>query len=392
MSFKKTVFFFSFLIFGCSGDSVNDSVDENDPNNVSEPIDGSDPNLEVGLKTYAAEKGKYIGNLMRNGMFDNPQVNNGSTDNILKTEYNALVLGNKMKMSNLLPSRPIDPFAVNINDINTYNIDLFVNYANSHAMRKRGHVMIWYKQIPNWLENEAPSWSAQQVYDFSKSYILALSAYCNDKIDEWDVINEAIVNNGYRTNTWYDVVNTQATNDGSIGFDAYFSNLFKWARQGDPNAALFYNDFNIEPFGTSKNNFMRSLVKRLKQDHNAPIDGVGLQSHFTIDQVSSFFVSKIGQTIDDLAESGFTANITELDIRICEGDNGTLEDQKEAYKNIVATAFSRDNCNTILLWGSSDNDSWIPGHYDGCGQATPHDENFEKKPAYYGIEEALMEL
>lgn len=392
MSFKKTVFFFAFLIFGCSGDSVNDSVDENDPNNVSEPIDGSDPNLEVGLKTYAAEKGKYIGNLMRNGMFDNPQVNNGSTDNILKTEYNALVLGNKMKMSNLLPSRPIDPFAVNINDINTDNIDLFVNYANNHAMRKRGHVMIWYKQIPNWLENEAPSWSAQQVYDFSKSYILALSAYCNDKIDEWDVINEAIVNNGYRTSTWYDVVNTQATNDGSIGFDAYFSNLFKWARQGDPNAALFYNDFNIEPFGTSKNNFMRSLVKRLKQDHNAPIDGVGLQSHFTIDQVSSFFVSKIGQTIDDLAESGFTANITELDIRICEGDSGTLEDQKEAYKNIVATAFSRDNCNTILLWGSSDNDSWIPGHYDGCGQATPHDENFEKKPAYYGIEEALMEL
>ena len=117
-----------------------------------------------------------------------------------------------------------------------------------------------------------------------------------------------------------------------------------------------------------------------------------MQSHFTIDQVSSFFVSKIGQTIDDLAESGFTANITELDIRICEGDSGTLEDQKEAFKNIVSTAFSRDNCNTILLWGSSDNDSWIPGHYDGCGQATPHDENFEKKPAYYGIEEAIIEL
>ena len=50
------------------------------------------------------------------------------------------------------------------------------------------------------------------------------------------------------------------------------------------------------------------------------------------------------------------------------------------------------NCNTILIWGSSDIDSWIPAHFPSCGQATPHDENFEKKPAYFGIEEGLKQL
>jgi endo-1,4-beta-xylanase len=329
---------------------------------------------------------------MRDGMFDNEQVNGGDTDQILKTEYNAIVLGNKMKMANLLRTRPQDPFNIKITEINTENIDKFVAYANKHQMRKRGHVMIWYKQIPSWLEAEAPNWTAQQVYDFSKSYILALSSYSAGKIDEWDVINEAIVNNDFRRDTWYDIVNRQANDEGDIGFQSYFSQLFKWARQGDPNVDLFYNDYNIEPFGTSKNNFMRNLVKELKLNFAAPIDGVGLQGHFKIDQVTPEFVAKMGQTFDDLGNTGFTVNITELDIRICTGDKGTIQAQKEAFKGIVSTAFSRNNCNTILIWGSSDNESWINTHYDGCGQATPHDDTYNKKPAYFGIKEALMEL
>ena len=377
---KITILFFVLLLLGCSKATIDAEIKE------------ETPTAETGLKEYAAAKGKFIGNLMRDGMFDNEQVNGGATDQILKTEYNAIVLGNKMKMANLLRNRPQDPFNIKITDINTENIDKFVAYADRHQMRKRGHVMIWYKQIPSWLEAEAPNWTAQQVYDFSKSYILALSSYSAGKIDEWDVINEAIVNNDFRPNTWYDIVSSQANDEGDIGFQSYFAQLFKWARQGDPNVDLFYNDYNIEPFGTSKNNFMRTLVKELKLNYAAPIDVVGLQGHFKIDQVTPEFIAKMGQTLDDLGNAGFTVNITELDIRICAGDRGNIQAQKEAFKGIVSTAFSRNNCNTILIWGPSDNDSWINTHYDGCGQATPHDGTYNKKPAYFGIKEALMEL
>lgn len=382
MKCKVLVILATLLLISCSKDSADENIIHN------KEID----EITVGLKTYAIEKGKFIGNLMRDGMFDNLQVNNGLTDNLLKTEYNALVLGNKMKMSNLLRTRPQDPFNVKIGDINTANIDKFIAYADKYDMRKRGHVMIWYNQIPSWLKIEAPEWSAQQIYDFSKSYILALSSYCKGKIDEWDVINEAIVNNGFREDTWYKIVNTQANSNGEIGYHNYFAYLFKWARLGDPNVELFYNDYNIEAFGTSKNNFMRTFVKKLKSDYSAPIDGVGLQSHFKINLTTNDFISRVGKTIDDLGESNFIANITELDIRICNGDTQTLEDQKKAYKNIVSTAFSRDNCKTILIWGPSDSDSWINSHFEGCGQATPHDENFNRKPAYFGIQEALMAL
>ena len=337
MKCKVLVILATLILISCSKGSADENILHN-----KEIID-----ISIGLKNYAIEKGKFIGNLMRDGMFDNLQVNNGHTDNLLKTEYNALVLGNKMKMSNLLRTRPQDPFNVKIGDINTANIEKFIAYADKHDMRKRGHVMIWYNQIPSWLKIEAPEWSAQQIYDFSKSYILALSTYCKGKIDEWDVINEAIVNNGFREDTWYKIVNTQANLNGEIGYHNYFAYLIKWARLGDTDVELFYNDYNIEAFGTSKNNFMRTFVKKLKSDYSAPIDGVGLQSHFKINLTTNDFISRIGKTIDDLGESNFIANITELDIRICNGDTQTLEDQKKAYKNIVSTAFSRDNCKTI---------------------------------------------
>ncbi len=376
---KKIYFLLFLFLIACSSEDNGDSYDE--------PI-----TPEIGLKDIAVEKGKFIGNLMRDGFFDNHEIYNGAIDNILKTEYNALVTGNKLKMANILRDRPDDPFNIKISDLNTYNIDRFVDYANKHNMKKRGHVMVWYKQIPNWLEEESVNWSSQQIYSFTESYIRALSKYTVGKIDEWDVLNEAIVFNGYRTNTWYEKVNSEENDNGEIGYLTFFSNLFKWAREENEDVKLFYNDYGIEEFGTPKNNLMRIMVKDLKMQLNTPIDGVGLQSHFKLENMNSSFMENLGNTIDDLGNSGFIANLTELDIRICDGISQGIQEQKDAYKQIVLTAFSKPNCNTILIWGSSDIDSWIPSHFSNCGQATPHDENFEKKPAYFGIKEALQQL
>ena len=117
---KVYILMFLFLI-ACSSENDDDSYDE--------PI-----TLEIGLKDMAIEKGKFIGNLMRDGFFDNHEIYNGAIDNILKTEYNALVTGNKLKMSNILRERPDDPFNIKISDLNTYNIDRFVDYANKHNL------------------------------------------------------------------------------------------------------------------------------------------------------------------------------------------------------------------------------------------------------------------
>jgi hypothetical protein len=107
----------------------------------------SPPAETLGLRDYASAKGKFIGNLMRDGMFENEQVNGGSTDKILRTEYNAIVLGNKMKMSNLLRNRPQDPFNIKITDINTGNIDKFVAYADKHQIGLPSKFMIFLSPI-----------------------------------------------------------------------------------------------------------------------------------------------------------------------------------------------------------------------------------------------------
>ena len=86
---KKFYFIIFVLLIGCSSDSDNNS-------NETPTI------IETGLKDIAISKGKFIGNLMRDGFFDDHQIYNGEIDNILKTEYNALVTGNKLKMVNLL--------------------------------------------------------------------------------------------------------------------------------------------------------------------------------------------------------------------------------------------------------------------------------------------------
>ena len=206
---KKIYFLLFLFLIACNSEDNGDSYDE--------PV-----TPEIGLKDIAVEKGKFIGNLMRDGFFDNHEIYNGAIDNILKTEYNALVTGNKLKMANILRERPDDPFNIKISDLNTYNIDRFVDYANKHNMKKRGHVMVWYKQIPNWLEQESVNWSSQQIYSFTESYIKALSKYTVGKIDEWDVLNEAIVFNGYRTNTWYEKVNREENDNGEIGYLTFF--------------------------------------------------------------------------------------------------------------------------------------------------------------------------
>ncbi len=346
------------------------------------------------LKTIAASKGKFIGNIMGTGFINDYNTQNGNLNSIASTEYNVLSPENAMKMDAILRNRPANPFNVTANDLYKPEIDRFLAYGGT-GIRKRGHAMIWFSQAPTWLQNESPNWTAQQIYDFSRTYIIALATYTRGKIQEWDVLNEAIDDGGtanYR-NAWYSKVNTQANNSGQIGYLTYFGSLFSWARAGDPNAKLFYNDYSIEQFGTSKNNFMRNMVKALKTS-TAPITGVGFQSHFILDNngMSDGFIGQVGQSIDDLGASGLEVVLTELDLRRCNGSPGTDALQRSAYNRIIKMALGKSNCHSVVIWGLSDNNSWIPQFFTGCSNATLHNTSYQKKEAYFGVQSGLNAL
>jgi GH35 family endo-1,4-beta-xylanase len=128
------------------------------------------------LRQIAASKSKFIGNIMGTGFINDNNIQGGNLNTIASTEFNVLSPENAMKMDAILRTRPVNPFNVTVNDLYKVEIDRFLNYGGT-AMRKRGHAMIWFSQAPGWLQTESSSWTAQQIYDFSRTYIIALATY-----------------------------------------------------------------------------------------------------------------------------------------------------------------------------------------------------------------------
>lgn len=371
-----------------------------------------------GLRDLAAPKKVYIGNIVSNQHLDNPTTfRNGEAEAHLTEEYNTLVLENYMKMSFVLPaSEPNAIHDLTVDQLQATltqnNIERFLGRTEWADLRKRGHAMIWFSQAPGWLNSSGPGWTGQQVFAFSRKYILALGQICGDRVDEWDVINEAISDQSpggqreWRSGTWYQRANDGSMTDwGEATYENYIKMLFVWAREAQPEARLYYNDYSIEQFSSSaasKNRFMRDKFRALREC-GAPIDGIGFQSHFVLaNMVNSAgtlnqgFVTNIERTMQDLAAASLDVAITELDIRICNGDRSEAF-QEVAFRAFTEMALTQPNCRELLIWGLRDEDNWITltnsPPFNGCQDAViAEGATYEPKAGYNGVAAALSAL
>jgi GH35 family endo-1,4-beta-xylanase len=328
------------------------------------------------LRQIAESKGKYIGNLMKDNLISNNNLDGGAPGNILRDNFNMLVTENALKMENIIPNRPVNPFNIQVSDLNRTQFDNFVAFANARNMRKRGHAMIWYSQAPAWLKADAKSWTAQQIRDFSKSYIKALATLGAGKIDEWDVVNEMFEQSYNSSNyrklgdeqvpqeVWYINIgdkNNQVAYNTAVA--SWIKDCFRWARQSDAGAELFYNDFTIEARSWAKAVAAETLCKNMVSE-GVPIDGVGFQTHFTTTNFTNGTIADVVTSIREYAKSGLNVHITELDIRQ-DAVAITGTQAHDGYYNLVSSVFKEPNCTGILLWGIRDNDSWIPAAFPG---------------------------
>lgn len=337
------------------------------------------------LRELAEAKNKFIGTAVNNEYLDgNHSANPTGYVDALETEFNCVVAENAFKMGYLLTNQPANPFDFSISDFNQNGlarIDALLALAEAKNMRVRGHAFIWYNQAPQWLKNQAPNWTDQQVFDFAEEYIRVLGTYTKGKVDEWDVVNEAINDNGtpgYRTDgTWY---------AGVSSIQNFIDHCFNVAKEVDPDAKMYYNDYNIETKYIVKNSFMLDMVEGMK-NRNVLIDGVGLQSHFISgNNTNTAFINEIGVTIDNLNDYGLESAITELDLRICGGTtSAALQEQSDEYEEITRMFLTKENCQSLLVWGVSDRGSWIPSTFPGCDDALLYDEFMNKKPAFDGV-------
>jgi GH35 family endo-1,4-beta-xylanase len=194
----------------------------------------------------------------------------------------------------------------------------------------------------------------------------------------WDVVNEAIADNGPGLR---DTVFRQ-----KLG-DQYIADAFRLARQADPQALLFYNDYGGEGLN-QKSDRIYELVQGLRAQ-GVPIDGVGLQMHITATNPPS--EASIAANMRRLASLGLSVNISEMDVRIRDV-SGTmqarLDVQKSVYRSIVSVCVAEPQCDGVTFWGFTDAHSWIDAQF-GADDPLLFDEQYAAKPAYYGVLDAL---
>ncbi|MER5185083.1 endo-1,4-beta-xylanase [Streptomyces sp. NPDC002896] len=309
------------------------------------------------LRDLAAAKGIYYGTAVTASKL------NGTYGTVAGEQFDSITPGNEMKWGSVEPTR---------GSYNWSGADSVVDFAEANNQKVRGHTLVWHSQLPSWVSNG--TWTADSLRTVMTDHIATEAGRYKGRIDHWDVVNEPFNEDGTRR---------QSVFQTAIG-DSYIADALKAARAADPDAKLYINDYNVEGVN-AKSTAMYNLVKSLKEQ-GVPIDGVGLQAHLILGQVPSTLQANIQR----FADLGVDVAITELDIRMTvPATEAQLAQQKADYKAVTSACVAVSRCKGITVWGFTDSDSWIPDFFDGYGAATPYDESYQPKPAYYGIAEAL---
>lgn len=319
------------------------------------------------LRELADEKGVTIGAGIPARSFrqypDDPTL-----AQTLKREFNAVTTANALKMGPLRPERKVYDFD---------DADAIVNFGVKNDMTVRGHTLLWHKQTPEWFL--AWDYTDDQLEAFVRDHIHTVAGRYHDKVDVWDVVNEAVADDGsMRETMWYEAMGEE-----------YLDRAFEWANDVAPNAALYYNDYEIAS-DNDKADAVYDLLQRLL-NRGVPIDGVGIQMHsFPSYQHSREDPEAVGSNIRRFKDLGLDVQVTEMDVAYGPDEefDDRLEHQAQYYQDVLEACLD-NGCNTLITWGVHDAGTWLQNRYDVTTDPLLFDENFNPKPAYYAIRDLL---
>ncbi|MGD0591253.1 MAG: endo-1,4-beta-xylanase [Bacteroidota bacterium] len=188
---------------------------------------------------------------------------------------------------------------------NKYNFeaaDRYVAFGEKHKMHIIGHTLVWFSQTPDWVfqDESGKPLSREALLIRMKDHIFTVMGRYKGRIHGWDVVNEAIMADGqFSKCKWLEI----------IGED-YILKAFEYARQTDPSAQLYYNDYDFEE--RPKCEGIMRLIQNL-QSKGARIDGVGIQGHWFLDYPR---IEDIESYILALSKLGVKLMITEMDVSV----------------------------------------------------------------------------
>ncbi|MBT2560981.1 endo-1,4-beta-xylanase [Pedobacter sp. ISL-68] len=306
----------------------------------------------------------------------------GEESALIKKHFNSITAENDMKMESM---QPIE------GKFNWREADSIISFAAQNNIKVRGHNLCWHEQAPSWFftDKEGKKVSKIVLLQRLKAHIDAVVGRYKGKIYAWDVVNEAIDDDStkyLRNSKWYQI----------CGED-FIIKAFEYAHAADPDAKLYYNDYNTER--PEKRERVYKLLKSLK-DKGVPIDGVGLQAHWSIYEPSE---KELVTAIERYSSLGLKIQFTELDLSIYpweknkrakranESDAYTAEleaRQVEKYKMVFNVFRKYKNVITnVTFWNISDRRTWLDGYPVPGRKNYPllFDTQLKPKKAYWSV-------
>jgi len=258
--------------------------------------------------------------------------------------------------------------------------DSLTSFCEQNNKRLYGHTLIWHKQLPQWILNfEGSSSDWEQLM---KTHIQTIVTHFKNKVTAWEVVNEAFNEDGtLRNNIWKQKIGS-----------GYIEKAFVFAQEADPNALLFYNDYNLE-MNLTKRHSVLSLFNNLR-NRGVRVDGIGMQMHVNTSYPEP---SQIASAFQEIAANNFKIHVSELDISINPFDHNIepseklLTEQANLLGNIV---FNYNEIPDqyqygITFWGISDKNSWIRNYYNREDYPLLYDDNYLPKTCYCKLIETL---
>jgi endo-1,4-beta-xylanase len=323
------------------------------------PITPSGMEVEP-LRAAATSSGKLVGAAVPSSLLGDSRY-----ADVLSRHFNYLTAEYEMKWGAIEATRGQNDFSAG---------DAIVAFGQSRGMQIKGHALLWHNSVPGWV----PSLAADELRTAVESHIRSVADHFRGRVRAWDVVNEAIADSGAGLR---DTVFRQ-----KLG-DRYIADAFRVARQADPQALLFYNDYGGEGLN-QKSDRIYELAQSLRA--LGLLDGVGLQMHVSASNRPSD--ASIAANMARLVNLGLLVNISEMDVRIRDLPGtlaSRLDAQKSVYHAVVGLCVSEARCDGVTFWGFTDVHSWIDAQF-GADDPLLFDEQYGAKPAYYGVLEALQ--
>lgn len=281
---------------------------------------------------------------------------------VIKDQFEAVVAENCMK------SGPIHPAE------NEYNFELpdqFVDFGVANNKFITGHCLIWHSQAPRWFFTDSlgNDVSREVMIERMKNHIYTVVGRYKGRVKGWDVVNEAIMEDGsMRNSKFYQIVG-----------EDFIKLAFQFAHEADPDAELYYNDYN--EWYPGRRDAVVKMVNDLKAE-GIRVDGIGMQGHIAMDSPS---LEEYEAAIVAYASTGAKVMVTELDMSILPNafgntgadiatnfeyqqslnpyTEGVPVEKMDEWDNRMLGFFHlflkhSDVVSRVTLWGVSDATSW----------------------------------